>query len=418
MKTSDNNYHRFGTVSDASAEDNQSDDGQALRRRKVKSPEPHLSSAHEASDEAPEESDLDNVEPVLSDKEVKEKDEEDYFSGKGESDSQFFRRYSSSKTTARGRLWKKRLTGKGIESHSPAVGDRVAAICVGHGIEVAMLLDCLRNRRRTISPNATMKIIGPPVMHDDAIRLRLAEGKREADLFYFSYGCFVSWGLTEDEELSEFWWLSQQRDVIEEPFEEKDLFKDVYTFRGYGEKTTMLRDVITLEKVEDGEQTALMKLAVSFGVAQSVKLEVFENQLDDLVTRSAFIPKDLAKHGKINADRTTLSKMTGEIMLQRNRVHLQHDFFDADMPDFFWEGKYENLEPVFKQTRKYLDICKRADATNRRLDILKEVFEMMDANLNIRHSTKLEMIVIWLIVLECALTLFEFFYSHYVWGQD
>jgi len=88
-------------------------------------------------------------------------------------------------------------------------------------------------------------------------------------------------------------------------------------------------------------------------------------------------------------------------------------FFDADMPDFFWEGQYENLEPLFLHVRGYHSIGKRADALNRRLDVLKEVFDVLDTDLNNRHGAKLEIIVIWLIVLECCLTLGTFFWSQY-----
>jgi uncharacterized Rmd1/YagE family protein len=134
----------------------------------------------------------------------------------------------------------------------------------------------------------------------------------------------------------------------------------------------------------------------------------------------------MAKYGRIQSDRkdltqkigslmldVTSSDMTGQIMLERNRVNLQNELFDADTPDFFWHGEHEGLEPVFLMVRKYLDIGKRAEIINRRLDVLKEVFDVCQTELDNRHAAKLEWIVIWLIILEVLISLFTFFYGQF-----
>ena len=53
--------------------------------------------------------------------------------------------------------------------------------------------------------------------------------------------------------------------------------------------------------------------------------------------------------------------------------------------------------------RKDCDLHKRTDILNKRLDVLKELFEMLSSELHNQHSSNLEMIVIWLIVLEVVL---------------
>lgn len=118
------------------------------------------------------------------------------------------------------------------------------------------------------------------------------------------------------------------------------------------------------------------------------------------------------KIGSLMLD-VTSSDMTGQIMLERNRVNLQNELFDADTPDFFWHGEHEGLEPVFLMVRKYLDIGKRAEIINRRLDVLKEVFDVCQTELDNRHAAKLEWIVIWLIILEVLISLFTFFYGQF-----
>lgn len=100
-------------------------------------------------------------------------------------------------------------------------------------------------------------------------------------------------------------------------------------------------------------------------------------------------------------------------MLERNRINLENELFDADVPDFFWHGDHEVYQPVFDMVRRYLDIGKRAGALNRRLDVLKEVFDVLQSEINSRHAQKLVWIVIWLILVEVLISLFTFFFSQF-----
>lgn len=86
--------------------------------------------------------------------------------------------------------------------------------------------------------------------------------------------------------------------------------------------------------------------------------------------------------------------------MQRSSVNLHLDVLD--MPDFFWERP--ELEPLYKLTRSYLDLNKRVDILNRRLDVLKELMEILKDQLNTQHASRLEWIVIWLIVLELCIS--------------
>ena len=48
-----------------------------------------------------------------------------------------------------------------------------------------------------------------------------------------------------------------------------------------------------------------------------------------------------------------------------------------------------------------MEIEKRLNVLNGRLDIIKELYEILNSELTSQHSDKLELIVIILIVLEC-----------------
>jgi uncharacterized Rmd1/YagE family protein len=73
-----------------------------------------------------------------------------------------------------------------------------------------------------------------------------------------------------------------------------------------------------------------------------------------------------------------------------------------------------SLKVCFRHRPKYLallthlDVPDRVELLNKRLDILKELLEMLNTQLANAHAARLELIVIWLIVLEIAVTVAVF----------
>ena len=91
----------------------------------------------------------------------------------------------------------------------------------------------------------------------------------------------------------------------------------------------------------------------------------------------------------------------GELFIERSSINLHLDVLDA--PEFFWE--YPEVEPLYKIMSIYLDISMRVDALNQRLDVLHELLEMLGNELNHQHSSRLELVIIWLIVIEVVMTI-------------
>ena len=70
----------------------------------------------------------------------------------------------------------------------------------------------------------------------------------------------------------------------------------------YGEVFQWHRDVVQLQTRYAGE-----KLAVSFAVAKSANLSIYEWRMEQAIQRNAHIPEDLAKHGHLNLNRREIS---------------------------------------------------------------------------------------------------------------
>jgi hypothetical protein len=81
-------------------------------------------------------------------------------------------------------------------------------------------------------------------------------------------------------------------------------------------------------KIDDTLPPALpcqQKLALSFSLAQSAKLFVFEDRVDTTISSARHIPVSLAERGRIDLSRTEISKLTGKVFLERNEVNLHSD---------------------------------------------------------------------------------------------
>jgi uncharacterized Rmd1/YagE family protein len=59
---------------------------------------------------------------------------------------------------------------------------------------------------------------------------------------------------------------------------------------------------------------------------------------------------------------------------------------------------------------QYMDISKRHDILNRRLDVIHELYEILSNELKHSHSSRLEWIIILLIVSEVILTILKDFW--------
>jgi uncharacterized Rmd1/YagE family protein len=238
---------------------------------------------------------------------------------------------------------------------------------------------------------ASLQKFGATQLFRDVIHIQIREDKRpKGDIFYFSYGCFVSWGFTEEEEraivesIKEF-----EKDPIAKP--ELDEFTCVY-----GDGMKIDQDEIVLQN-----KNVLTKLAISHGLAQSVKLTTFEGAIQKTIDNTKNMPEDLAKKGKIGMSRKKISKMMGELFTERNFVNIHAEILDT--PEFFWD--YPELEPFYRRTAHYLDVSKRVDVLNKRLAVVHELFEILSNELNHQHSTRLEWTIIALIFIEIVIAL-------------
>lgn len=258
---------------------------------------------------------------------------------------------------------------------------RCSYYCVGDIYDIDELAKFLREEGRE------------PKFYDNVIHIH-KDGDEEhgGDVFIFPYGCAIFWGLEEEEENQI---LDNIRPYVGYPL----MFPmhDLSTFH-YGDITIIEEedDEIVLESDD-----ILIKLSLSHGLSQSVKLEWFEESVSRTIERTRHLPEELARKGKIYMSRKKLSKKIGALFSERNSINLHSDILDT--PEFFW--RRPRYEPYYLMASEYMDITTRLDILNRRLDVVHELYDILSTELNHRHSSRLELIIILLILIEVVVVL-------------
>lgn len=203
--------------------------------------------------------------------------------------------------------------------------------------------------------------------------------RREGEVFIFSNGSFVCWGLGE-EDARRF-----RRDVLTparaevgplaepeteelefatDPSECVSSYIDCFPFISscICRKTRLQGDLIILggsPKLTDPEnlpdslppsvfpqETVLARYAFSQALTRSTALSALEASLEDYLSSMSSLPLALEKTGKPGMGRRALVKKLGELLRFRQGLNLNRENF-SETPDFYWdhpvlEGKRRN----------------------------------------------------------------------------
>ncbi|RYE06497.1 MAG: RMD1 family protein [Rickettsiaceae bacterium] len=215
------------------------------------------------------------------------------------------------------------------------------------------------------------------------------------DVFFFPFGCAIIWGADE----------SQEKSIIEltcgSEINKLEYTTSEFIYFKYDESST--KTFIDEEKNEIvlGSNSALVKLSISHALAQSVKLSILEISVSNLLDKTAPIQQELASTGSVSLSKKEISKQIGILFNERYSINLHSDILDT--PEFFW--RRPSYEPLYLMTVEFQDIQVRQNILNHRLNMIHELYTILSNDLNYKHSTKLEWIVIILIAFEVVLAI-------------
>jgi uncharacterized Rmd1/YagE family protein len=137
------------------------------------------------------------------------------------------------------------------------------------------------------------------------------------EVFMFDYGVLVLWNFTVYEEIS---FIAHVKNFTEGPLQEEDIevedFHFQYDLMG-PYQPRIYNDMITIKSA-----SPMIKLTISHGLSQSVKLSLFENIMEATIEGAVPLPKQLAQYGVVRMSRTKIMKIVGRLYKLKMNVNL------------------------------------------------------------------------------------------------
>lgn len=236
------------------------------------------------------------------------------------------------------------------------------------------------------------------------------------EIFVFSNGSFVCWGLGEGEAQQFAREVLAPSEVgrLKDPETEELEFVTDPT-----EKTRIQGDLIILGRVAPLEHsenapalppvspalpadTLLARYTFSQALSRSTALSGLEESLEDYLSSVALLPHSLEKTGKPGLSREALIKKLGALMKFRQGLNLNRENF-SDTPDLYWTEP--ELEGFFKSMTAALEVKARTNAVNEKITYATEVQSTLRQLLTESSTHRMELVIIALIAVEVVIAL-------------
>lgn len=221
-------------------------------------------------------------------------------------------------------------------------------------------------------------------------------GNEPRDIFFFREGTVVLWNTTELESSNVLTFLKEfELDTYDDHLIQGESELMQYNYTAIDTKPHLNKGQFFLTKDKEVDNF-LEKYTFSNALSLSVKLGIWESNLEKYVHSMEFVTENLKRGTKIKISRAEMLRKTGELFELRHLINLSSDLLDT--PDFYWDR--EQLEILYSQTCSYLSIQRRTRVMNEKLNHCVELADLISSNLNDVHHCRLEWMIIVLIMVE------------------
>lgn len=235
---------------------------------------------------------------------------------------------------------------------------------------------------------------------------KLSKENANSQVMVLANGTLVGWGLTEDlmirklippllpatVEKSDY--ESEEMDFVEVDIEESD---------NTNSSSFMQGDVLVIPEKNSPERQLEMA-AFAIGLSRSTRLSILEESLEKIIQHTRENSEVLAEGFRITLSETDILRVTGRLFKLRAKLNLYSELIET--PDLYWSEP--TLEKIYEAISRRLDISLRITIMNRKLDYVTEEQRALLSFLNEKKSTRLEWIIILLIMVEVLFELVPF----------
>jgi len=210
--------------------------------------------------------------------------------------------------------------------------------------------------------------------------------KEKQYVYVFQYGVIAFFNCTH----SDINTIIQVLNPDLNSWQEQDL-KETIKVEVSGHLTQVNFDKVILNEF-DVEAIRLIMLNTS----QSVALDKYLDITDLLLNETTVYTKELEDKGRLRISGRKLKRFIGRVLNIKNQI--SENLYIFDSPDITWENQELNrLDHLLKQT---FDLKDRYRYINERTAIIKEDLELFKDIMDHKESSKLEWIIIALILVE------------------
>ena len=225
-----------------------------------------------------------------------------------------------------------------------------------------------------------------PLLYSDSDELFVQSGDDQF-IYVFQYGVVAFFNHNSAEINS---WVKLLNPEVPD-WEDQDLSETMKVVVDSSSPNTVSFDHVSISDF-DSEAIRLIMLNTS----QSVALDKYLEITDQLLADTSQYIHALEVHGRLNISGKRLKRFIGHVLKIKNQI--SENLYIFDSPDITWENEALNkLNASLKQT---FDLKDRYRYIAERVAIIKEDLELFKDIMDHRESSKLEWIIILLILVE------------------
>lgn len=224
-------------------------------------------------------------------------------------------------------------------------------------------------------------------------------------LMILANGTLVGWNLTEDQMMRTYV-PTVMGAVVERYFPESEEMDYIEIQTPTDEEngaSFMQGDVLVIQGKND-QQKQLEMAAFAIGLSRSTRLSILEESLERHIQLSRDNSEALSKGLRLQTKEADILKLTGRLFLIRGKLNLYSELIET--PDLYWSEP--TLEKIYNSVSKRLDVSLRISIMNRKLDYITDEQHALLSVLNEKKSTRLEWIIIILIMVEVCFETIHF----------
>ncbi|XP_062584818.1 required for meiotic nuclear division protein 1 homolog isoform X2 [Saccostrea cucullata] len=237
--------------------------------------------------------------------------------------------------------------------------------------------------------------------------------EHQKEIFFTKQGSVVFWDVPETErhEVIQFVKELDPESTFDDKFIEDESESMMVTLSDK-ESSILDSNTINMNKTLYNKQKGqLQKYACTNALMQSLHLSAMEKQLEDFIDDTEHLSMDLKAGNPIRIKAREVQQHLGKLFEFRKNLNLCSDLLDT--PDFYWDRA--ELEKL------YLDLCKimqtkyRTKVMNEKINYCCELMELLNNKFTDARHTKLEWMIIVLIMIEVVFECFHLYRNDYDW---